>query len=186
MKTIVFLLEEPSAQDALQGILPEILPPDVTPVFLVFEGKQDLEKRMMRRIRGWLTPNSAFLVLRDQDNGDCQVIKERLRALCREAGKPDAVVRIACRTLESWFVGDWEAVGKAYQQPKLSMLKQKALYQNPDHLGDPVNELRKFIPEYQKRDGARRISRHLNLTCNSSKSFLIFVEAVRRLTGAAQ
>lgn len=186
MKTIVFLLEEPSAQDALQGILPEILPPDVTPVYLVFEGKQDMEKRMPRRIRGWLAPNSVFVVLRDQDSGDCRVIKERLHTLCREAGKPDAVVRIACRTLESWFVGDWEAVGEAFQQPKLVTLKQKALYQDPDHLGDPVNELRKFIPDYQKRDGARRISRHLDLTRNRSRSFQVFVEAVRRLSGAAQ
>jgi hypothetical protein len=111
MKTLVFLLEEPSAQDALQGFLPSILPPDVSVEYLVFEGKQDLEKRMVRRMRGWLKPNSVFVVLRDQDSADCRIIKQNLSGLCREAGKPDATVRIACRALESWFIGDWASVG---------------------------------------------------------------------------
>lgn len=183
MKTIVFLLEEPSAQDALQGFLPTILPPDVAIKYLVFEGKQDLEKRLARRIRGWLIPDSAFVVLRDQDSGDCRIIKEKLVALCCEAGKPEIVVRIACKTLESWFVGDWDSVGTAFRQPKLAKLKRKAIYQDPDRLGDPVNELRKVIPEYQKRDGARRISPLLNQERNRSRSFQVFVEAIQRLSG---
>lgn len=186
MKTIVFLLEEPSAQDTLQGILPAVLPQDVRPEYLVFEGKQDLEKRLVRKIRGWQTPDSAFVVLRDQDSGDCHTIKKSLVLLCREAGKPSAIVRIACRTLESWFVGDWDAVSEAFQAPKLSNLKRKSMYQNPDNLGDPVTELRKYIPDYQKRDGARRISKHLDLTRNRSHSFQVFIEAVKSVCGAVQ
>ena len=181
MKTIVFLLEEPSAQDALQGILPSILPADMTPQYLVFEGKQDLEKRMTRLLRSWLTPDTVFVVLRDQDSGDCRIIKERLVARCHEAGKPDCIVRIACRTLEAWFVGDWAAVAEAFQQPKLANLHRKALYQEPDHLGDPVNELRKVIPDYQKRDGARKIGKHLVETRNRSHSFQVFIAAIRAL-----
>lgn len=184
MKTIVFLLEEPSAQDALQGFLSSILPPDVTTKYLVFEGKQDLEKRLVKRIRGWLLPDSAFVVLRDQDSGDCRVIKEKLTALCREAGKPETVVRIACKTLESWFVGDWNSVGTAFGQPKLTKLTLKAIYQDPDRLGDPVNELRKVIPEYQKRDGARRIGPLLSQASNRSHSFQVFIEAIQRLAGS--
>ena len=186
MKTIVFLLEELSAQDALKGFLPAILPIDIRAEFLVFEGKQDLEKRMVRLIRRWQIPDSVFIVLRDQDSGDCRVIKEKLSALCREAGKHAAVVRIACRTLESWFVGDWDAVSEAFHQPKLATLKRKAIYQNPDHLGDPVTELRKVIPDYQKREGARRISRHLDMTRNRSRSFQVFIKAIKNMCGAAQ
>jgi len=181
--TIVFLLEEPSAQDVLEGLLPRILPEEVDVQFLVFEGKQDLEKHMGRRMRGWLKRESAFVVLRDQDSGDCRIIKDRLTTLCREAGKPDAVVRIACRTLESWFVGDWDSVGKAFEQPRLANLKRKAIYQDPDRLGNPVTELRKVIPDYQKRDGARRIGRLLDPSRNCSRSFQLFVETVRRLAG---
>lgn len=153
------------------------------PEYLVFEGKQDLEKRMVRRIRGWLLPDSVFIVLRDQDSGDCRTIKERLVLLCREAGRPSAIVRIACRSLESWFVGDWDAVSMAFNLPKLSNLKRKSLYQTPDALGDPVTELRKYIPNYQKRDGARKISKHLDLTRNRSHSFQVFIQTIKKLCG---
>jgi hypothetical protein len=55
-------------------------------------------------------PDSFFVVLRDQDSGDCLEIKERLMALCGRAGKEDALVRIACRELESFYLGDLKAV----------------------------------------------------------------------------
>lgn len=113
MRHLVFLLEEPSAQDALQAWLPSWLPAGVTPHFIVFSGKQDLEKQMVLKMRHWLLPNSQFLVLRDQDSGDCKVVKAGLAARCAEAGRPDAVVRVACRELESFFIGDWQAVADA-------------------------------------------------------------------------
>lgn len=185
MTTIVFLLEEPSAQDALEGLLPRILPANIDVKYLVFEGKQDLEKRMGRRIRGWLQPDSKFVVLRDQDSGDCRIIKERLVSLCSEIGQREVVIRIACRTLESWFVGDWDSVSAGFEQPRLAQLKRKAIYQDPDRLGNPVTELRKVIPDYQKRDGARRLGQLLDPTRNRSRSFVLFVETVRRLAGAA-
>lgn len=114
MSTLVFLLEEPSAQDALEGILPRILPNGVNVQYLVFEGKQDLERRMGKRMRAWLLSDTRFIVLRDQDSGDCRTIKSDLAKLCRDAGKPDTLVRIACRELESWFVGDLAAVSRAF------------------------------------------------------------------------
>ena len=69
MRHVVFLLEEPSAQDALQAWVPHWLPADVAVHFIVFQGKQDLERRMVLRMRHWLRPNSRFVVLRDQDSG---------------------------------------------------------------------------------------------------------------------
>lgn len=183
MRSLVFLLEEPSAQDALEGFLPYIIPADVNVKYLVFEGKQDLEKRMARTLRAWQQPNTRFIVLRDQDSGDCALIKAGLLARCREAGREsEAMVRIACRELEAWFVGDWASVAKAFDNPKLSKLRQKALYRdNPDHLSNPVAELRKHIPHYQKRDGARRIGPYLRKENNVSRSFQVFVDAVHRL-----
>lgn len=38
MSTLVFLLEEPSARDRLEGLLPRLLPAGVEVVFFVFEG----------------------------------------------------------------------------------------------------------------------------------------------------
>jgi len=181
MTTLVFLLEEPSAKDALEGVLPKIIPRDVRVEYLLFEGKQDLEKRMARKIRGWLDKHSLFVVLRDQDNGDCQVIKQRLMERCGEGGRPETLVRSACRELESWFVGDWQAVGEAFNLPNLHKQSAKAIYRNPDKLGSSVTELRKFIPTYQKRDGARRIGHHLDVERNRSRSFQVFVQGLNRL-----
>lgn len=184
MTSLVFLLEEPSAQDALEGLLPRILPAEVQCEFLVFEGKQDLEKRMGRRMRAWQKPDSLFVVLRDQDSGDCMVIKQGLIDRCHEAGKSDALVRIACRELEAWFVGDWEAVSVAFDNPKLKGLSNKAVYRNPDDIGSPVAELRKHIPAYQKREGARRIGLHLESCRNTSRSFQALVAGLRGLIAA--
>ena len=182
MRTLVFLLEEPSARDALEGLLPNVLTEEVAVVYIVFEGKQDLEKRMTRQMRAWLRPDSHFIVMRDQDSGDCRLIKQRLVEKCHAAGRPDAVVRIACRELESWFIGDWEAVGRGFGDSRLASMQKKAIYRDPDHLGGPVGELRKKIPTYQKRDGARRIGPHLDPERSRSKSFRVFTRAVQRLS----
>jgi len=182
MRSLVFLLEEPSAQDALEGFLPHIVPDNVNVKYLVFEGKQDLERRMTRTMKAWQQPNTRFIVLRDQDSGDCAVIKAGLLARCREAGRAsEAIVRIACHELEAWFVGDWASVGKAFDNPKLARLQQKSIYRdNPDRLSNPVAELRKHIPHYQKRDGARRVGPYLRKENNVSRSFQVFVEAILR------
>lgn len=181
MKHVVFLLEEPSAQDALQAWLPVWLPPDVSCHFIVFQGKQDLEKRMVLRMRHWLRPNTRFVVLRDQDSGDCKLVKAALASRCAEAGRPDAVVRVACRELETFFVGDWHAVAQAFDKPALARLATKAPYRNPDALGSPSHELARHIPGYQKRDGARRIAPLVDAGRNASRSFHALRSAVLAL-----
>jgi hypothetical protein len=184
MRHLVFLLEEPSAQDALQAWLPAWLPDGVASHFMVFQGKQDLEKRMVLRIRNWLRPDSRFVVLRDQDSGDCKVVKAGLVQRCEDAGRPDTLVRVACRELESFFVGDWCAVAQAYSRPALARLAGTAKYRNPDALGSPSQELARHVPGYQKRDGARRIAPKIDPMRNTSQSFQALRRAVQAL-GAA-
>ena len=182
MRTLVFLLEEPSARELLAGVLPRILPEAISVKFLVFEGKQDLELRMVGRMRRWLLPNSKFIVLRDQDaNPDCKSIKARLRSLADQAQQSDALIRVACRELESWVLGDLGAVGMAFQKADLEKHQQKAQYRDPDKLSNPIDEIRKFVPGYQKMEGARRLGNLLNPDSNRSISFLRFCEGVRRL-----
>lgn len=183
MKTLVFLLEEPSAQDLLEGLLPRLIPNSVAVRYLVFEGKQDLEKRMVRMLRGWLTPNSQFVVLRDQDSGDCKVVKKNLVKLASSAGKSDALVRVACRELESWILGDLDALAGAYDAKNVPKQRYRQRYRNPDKLGAPVAELRKLVPTYQKRDGARRLGVLLDPERNASTSFKTFCSGVRDLVG---
>lgn len=143
-----------------------------------------MEKRLALRIRGWRQNNTCFVVLRDQDGGDCRIIKNGLKQICNASGQPYAVVRIACRELETFFVGDWKAVATAFDMPALARLGLKAMYRQPDLLGSPSAELKKHISQYQKRDGARRIGLHLDPERNRSRSFGVFMRSIQQIAAA--
>lgn len=102
---LVFLLEEPSMKEFLEGLLPRVIP-GIPHRLIPHEGKQDLEKSLPRKLKAWQDPQSRFVVIRDQDSGDCRVIKDRLRQLCEAADRNDVLIRIACRELEAWFLAD--------------------------------------------------------------------------------
>lgn len=178
---LVFLLEEPSAREMLKGLLPRVLPAAVQPLYVVFEGKQDLEKNMIRRLRGWRAPNSVFVVLRDQDAADCRVVKHALARKCQEAGRPETIVRIACRELESWYFGDLAAVSVGLGIPNLVRYANRKKYRVPDAIHSPGNELKRISRNaYQKVSGSRAIGLELSPDVNRSHSFGAFLEGVRR------
>lgn len=185
MMTLVFLLEEPSAREMLQGILPKLLPDDVRPFFIVFNGKQDLEKQLVRKMKLWNKPNSRFIVMRDQDAGDCRKIKDNLLVKCQEAGKPDAVVRIACRELESFYLGDLQAVEQGLEMKGLAKMQSQRQYRDPDSFPSPANKLSILTKKcYEKVSGSRAIGRYLNVDSNCSRSFNVLVQAIRHLVSS--
>ena len=186
MRTLVFFLEEPSAREMLKGLLPRLLPPDVEPRFVVFEGKQDLEKQLVKKLRGWLQPDSLFVVLRDQDASDCRLIKAGLTKMCRKAGRPRALVRIACRELESWYLGDLAAVERALDVKGLAAHQAGRKFRDPDSATSPSHLLRQATSNaYQKVSGSRAIGPELSFEGNRSKSFQVFVSGLRRLVNSA-
>lgn len=176
----MFFLEEPSAREMLKGLLPRMLPDIIAVRYVVFEGKQDLEKNIVRRLRGWRAPNTVFVVLRDQDAGACLAVKQELVGKCREAGKPDAVVRIACRELESWYFGDLTAVESGLGIANLARYGNRRQYRTPDEIHSPAVELFKITRNvYQKVSGSRAIGPQLSLDRNKSHSFRVFIEGVQ-------
>jgi len=184
MKTIVFCLEEPSAREMLKGVLPRILPGDVTPHYIVFQGKQDLEKQLVRRLRGWLRPDTRFVVIRDQDAANCRKVKSNLVGLCRKAGKPDSLVRVACRELESFYLGDLAAVETGLRLSGLVRKQNSCKFRNPDRLANPVQEINRLTnSKYQKIAGSRAIGPHLQLEGNLSKSFCVLITGIKMLIG---
>lgn len=180
MKTVVFCLEEPSAKAMLEGVLPRLLP-DITARFLVFEGKQDLHKQLERKIKLW-QGDAHFVVMRDQDSGDCIKIKNELRNLCVSAGRPDALIRIACRELESFYLGDLTAVENGLGISGLAKQQASRKFREPDRLVNASEELKKITKnEYQKVDGSRRIGPHLSLdgrNKNCSSSFIALIDGL--------
>lgn len=181
MKNLVFFLEEPSAREMLKGLLPRILPDNIRIQYVVFEGKQDLEKRLPIRLRAWQVPNALFVVMRDQDSGDCIGIKDGLVQKCAAAGKPGALVRVACRELESFYLGDLAAVATAIGPPNLPNLQTKQRYRTPDNIQNPAKELKKIAPEYQKVSGSRAIGKHLDMNNHRSHSFAVLVSGIKTL-----
>ena len=183
MKELVFLLEEPSAKALLEVLLPRFLDPTIMPRFIPFEGKQDLDKQLERKLRGYLNPKARFLVLRDQDSADCSKIKAQLLTKCAAAGRAaTALVRVACSELETFYLADLAAVEAAYGLSGLVAQQEKKKFRAPDYLGSPSQELRTLTrQQYQKVSGSRQLGEHLQLDNTRSVSFKHLITGIRRL-----
>lgn len=181
MSEIVFLLEEPSAEAMLKGFLPKLFLKNTHCRYIVFDGKQDLEKNLVRRLRGYLVPDARFIVLRDKDSEDCNNIKKRLTEKCVEAGKANSLVRIACHELESWYLAQLDAVEVGLNIEGLTKYQNKRLFASPDTHPSPARTLKRIAPLYQKIAGSRAIGPYLNPDIRRSNSFAVFVAGLRRL-----
>ena len=129
---IEFLVEEPSAEAALNNIVPRVIGVEHTFKVHPFQGKQDLLKSLPKRLRGyarWLPADWRIVVLVDEDREDCRQLKARLESAASGAGlvtrtaagipsRIQVVNRIAVEELEAWFLGDAEALCTAF--PKVS------------------------------------------------------------------
>lgn len=183
-RTMVFLLEEYSARVFLEGFIFRAFPilDEWDTQFIVFEGKRDLEKRLTRKLEGWLRPNTAFVVLRDWDSEDCRELKQRLVSYVASARRIEStLVRIACGELESWYLGQLAAVGIALQLQNIERHQGSRKYRNPDRLNSPSEELKRLTQlRYQKVSGSREIGRHLSCVPddNLSTSFRAFVTGI--------
>ncbi len=181
MGRIVFLVEEASIEEMLRGFLPRFIPEWSEGehwLCVPHEGKSDLEASIPRKLRGWKEPGVRFVVLRDQDSAACRDVKEQLVAMCADAGRSDTLIRIPCRELEAWYLGDLAAVDSAFGTRNLAVLQRKRKFRDPDRLHKPSNELARIAP-YQKRAGSRAIGPCLNPDQNCSHSFGVFVSGLR-------
>lgn len=152
------------------------------------QGKQDLEKALRTTLPAISKiPGSKILVTRDQDSSDCKVLKQHLLQIIDSNCHCDFLVRIVCRELESWYLGDMQAIEKAYPRFKSKQYRNKAEYKNVDKLHSPNRELLKIIPEYSKitylpkLETAENISPFLNLETNRSESFNQTISAILKL-----
>ena len=182
MRELVFFLEEQSAKEMLDSFLPKLLDENICHRCICFEGKQDLEKQLKKRLRNWCNPNTDFVVLRDQDSEDCTVVKQRLADICTEAEKPYSLVRIVCHELESWYLGDLQAVEKGLNLSGLSEQQQKSKFRSPDRLNNAKQELRKLTKNsYQPISGSREIGCYMSVENNRSHSFKVFISGIQRI-----
>lgn len=184
MKELVFLLEGRSEEEMLRGLLPRLFPDgEVQFRYIPFQGKQDLERQLVRRLRGYANPDAKFVIIRDQDvNPNCKEIKQRLADLCNQAGKPEALVRIACKEVESFYLADLSAVELGLEIKGLSKQQQSKKFRAPDYLGSPAKELTALTNgKYQKVGGSRQIGKYLDIGNVRSESFRQLISGIRKL-----
>lgn len=177
---IVIFTEEESMNVALQGLLGRQFPGLIEGLdwFVIdFNGKSDLERNFPDRIRRWNYGNPLFVIMRDNDGSDCGILKARLEKLAMVSGKPFKV-RMVCQELESWFLGDNQAVTAAYPARRFSNVTAK--YRNPDKMTNASQELATLRGEVSKVAKAVRIAPYLEPSRNVSRSFQVFFKTLQQ------
>lgn len=204
MTRLEVLLEEPSAKEALEKLLPQILKDRARFKVINLGSKHKLLKVLEDRLRAYRKRIDngeplRLLVLVDRDNDECERLKADLENMAVRAGmptksQPDAdarflvVNRVVVEELESWFIGDPEALRKAF--PKLPAIDpKKGIFRNPDN-GGTWEALHRYLKghgiyksSYQKIDAARWIAPKMDVERNRSRSFRAFVEGVEAALG---
>lgn len=167
-------------RELLDGLLPRLYP-ELDFQCLVHEGKNDLERSIPRKLKGWKEPGVRFVVLRDNDGGDCLLLKQRLMQLCKAANRPDTIVRIVCQELEAWYLGEPVALAEAFGSEKSRGIGRKARFRDPDGVQQPSDAFKKLVPRFHKVSGAQDMAATLARERNRSKSFQVFLSGLDKL-----
>jgi hypothetical protein len=122
---------------------------------------------------------AKLVILHDQDSSDCKKLKQDLKKLCEKYGNCPVLIRIPCRELEAWYLGDMDAIKKVYPKFKAEKFRNKAKFRNPD-VCQAADELKKIIPDFQKGSASKEIPKHMTLDKNTSKSFKQFVGGLKK------
>ena len=196
------LVEEPSAEEALRHLLPQLLQGRAPAKVINFGSKYKLFKVLEDRLKAYRArirkgEDLHILVLLDRDDDDCRKLKARLEQISVRAGlstksRPDGdssfrvLNRIVIEELESWFIGDPDALRKAFT--KLPAINPKQpLFRSPDN-GGTWEALHRFLKRhgvyrgsYPKIDAARRIAPHMDVARNRSVSFQHFATGIEAI-----
>lgn len=185
MDRLEILVEEKSMGVFLRAFLPKILPQeweiDVNYFIRSFEGKNDLQKSIPKQVRAFSHYHESIgvIILQDQDSADCKKVKTKLSKLVTNNSDCKHLIRIVCRELESWYIGDLMAVKSAYPHFKVDQYVRKAKYRYPD-VCNAAYELKEILPEFQKVTSAGKIGAFINENTNKSESFNQFVSGIKK------
>ena len=188
-QALEILTEEPSMDYFLRGLLPRILPEgyrlDENCFIRPHEGKRDLMLSIPKKMRAYSRYGYPVkvLIVHDQDSNDCTELKNALLAQAKIAENAvPSLVRIACRELENWYLGDLEALQLIYPDIKAHELRRKAKFRSPDHVFG-AHEIGLLVRDFSKTGAARAMGPIIRLDGNNSPSFRQLVSGVHKLIG---
>lgn len=181
------LVEERSMEQFLNEFLPRILPAGFVIgqncIIKPHNGKSDLQRKLPNTVRAYQRYPwpVRLLIIHDQDSNDCINLKEKLTHLI-VGNNPNVpfLVRIACRELENWYLGDLAAVEAVYPRSNASRSAHRAKFRNPDNLNGS-QEMLALSEEFSKTDCARRIGRLIDIQSNRSVSFGHLITGIQKL-----
>ena len=180
MGRVIFMLEEQCMKALLDGLLPRIFP-KLEFVCITHEGKKDLESSISRKLRAWREPEVRFVVVQDNDNGDCLALKQRLLQRCREGEREDTLVRIVCQELEAWYLAEPNALAVAFADEKLRSIWNRSRFRDPDAIPKPSDNIKQLVPSFSKNRGARIMANYLTRAGNRSNSFAALLSGIENL-----
>jgi len=175
----IFLVEEKSMKKFLEVLLCEYFPQDVTFRVIPHDGKGDLKKSITSKLRAMNGNDVKFVILIDQDSSDCCILKEEIKELCNNTGA-DYRIRIVCRELEAWYLGDLTAIDNAFST-KLVKHSEKKKFRQPDNIANAKQILKKYIGEIGQIETAEKIAtamRETDWRNNKSYSFGVFLQTI--------
>lgn len=201
---IEFLVEEPSAEMFLRTLLPRLLPTGLTFEVRPFQGKGDLLKNLLPRLRGyaaWMPGDWRIVVLVDRDDEECLGLKRRLEEAANASGLGTrrtpiqgewrVVNRIAIEELEAWYFGDWGAVQRSFPGVP-ETIPAKAPFRYPDAIkGGTWEAFERILKDaghhqsgLRKVEAARLMGEQLQPDACSSPSFQQFHRAVLSISSS--
>lgn len=187
MSDVVFIVEEESMKVLLDTILPILrdhLRLGSRRLRCVqSKGKGNLKAKCMGFIPGQAKrrPGSLFVILCDQDDDECKKIKRDFVDIARKCGVSGrSRIRIVCRELEAWLLGDRVAFELAYPDSRIS----KRDHANPDNVTKPKRIVIRHAKSNKPVEIAQQVGRKMTIESirdNTSVSFQQFVSGLARL-----
>ena len=201
MKHFEILVEDISTEFFLQAALSRfLLPLERTFTVRTIGSKSVLRKKIEGRLRGYkheIPDGYRIIVLLDRDQEDCRELKTEMENKVGKVGLPTisqvsdgswrVAIRIAIEELEAWYFGDWQAVKSAFPRVPANINK-KQQYRNPDSIrGGTWEAFERIMKRHgyfksglNKIEAARKIGEHINPEQNTSRSFQVFIDALRQ------
>jgi len=157
--------------------------------------KRALLNQLPRLLAGYgKTPGiDAVLVVLDSDRRDCKVFLQELQELATKCNPaPNTMFRLAIEEMEAWYLGDREALMKAFPKARKDVLnryEQDSVCGTWELLADAVHpggsaaivQAGWPLPGQVKHDWAEKIGPLMDIEHNLSPSFCKFRDGLRRL-----
>lgn len=149
------------------------------------DGKGNLMKKCSLVIRTHMaeSPGHQFVILCDQDTEECTALKARFVRLVKLHGATGRCrVRIVCRELEAWLLGDRVAFEAAFPGSGIA----RNIHDNPDGVLDPKRLVCRATRSFPVTQVAARVGRKMDsdsIKRNHSTSFQCFLSGLARLCG---